>query len=372
MSRRWAVDATYLPFEWAVTVFADDARRGDDPALYEAERPVLARVNHVVVGSGLTGLVTASLLALRVDPTQVHVVEGAPVVGGLLRSFDHGDHGLFDVGTHLLSELGIPEVDEILLSALPDDEWAFHAGPHRDPAAIWCDGRLGSDSPYIDLRHLPRCGVRCTGELFDAVDDPVPPPGSDAGTVARARFGNAIVERAVGPAAQKVHRWPLDDLDSSALALTPLDRVVLFPEEPFGDLMASDLVRARVGYPSQWTMPDRFRSPMRALYPCRRGMQRFIDGLVGHLVARGVSFHVGSGVGSVEHAAVVGSRESPPSQQGDAERTEVVPRHSFIFDAVAQFRLVLAAHNPHSAFVHLNALHGPVPRIAGTVHSWNR
>ena len=61
---------------------------------------------------------------------------------------------------------------------------------------------------------------------------------------------------------------------------------------------------------------------------------------------------------------VVGSRESPPSQQGYAERTEVVPRHSLIFDAVALFRLVLAAHNPHSAFVHLNALHGPVPRIA--------
>lgn len=132
------------------------------------------------------------------------------------------------------------------------------------------------------------------------------------------------------------------------------------------NLWKINLVRAIIEEPGQLDVADHaddLESPVPA------ELQLFSDGiLVGkQLPGEGLAAHQdGRCIGEV-----VGSRERPPSQQGYPHGTQVVPRHAFIFDTVALFRLVLAAHNPDCVFVHINPPYRSVPRIAGSVHSGN-
>ena len=52
----------------------------------------------------------------------VVLIEKSDSVGGLLRSFQYPEHGVFDMGIHTLYETGNREIDDIILSALPKEE----------------------------------------------------------------------------------------------------------------------------------------------------------------------------------------------------------------------------------------------------------
>lgn len=248
----------------------------------------------VVVGAGLTGLVAAALLAEHQN--DVIVLDGAPTAGGLLRSFDYGDEGTFDCGTHLLSETGIEALDRVLLGALPEDGWQFHEGVRRDPAGYYDRGRLHTSSPYLDLRELPDPEWRrALGDLAGRwrAPDAGDAPATTAADVLESRFGSALARDHAGPVAEKVHRAPLDDLAPSALGALPLDRVVLFDEPELADLMGSATIRRRIAVPDQRRLPAAYRSTLRSFYPRSGGMQAAVDGMVGGLRARGVEVRLG-------------------------------------------------------------------------------
>ena len=271
----------------------------------------------VVVGAGLTGLVAAELLAAHGG--DVVVLDGAPGVGGLLRSYDYGDDGMFDCGTHLLSETGNADLDAILLGALPDDEWHLYEGVRRDPAGYFRDGRLHTSSPYLDLRALPDDEwARCAGDLMARWRQPIDEQSATtAAAVLDARFGTHIGRQHAGAVVEKVHRSAAANLAPSALGALPLDRVVLFDEPELAALMASATVRRRIAVPDQRRLDPRYRSTLRAMYPKAGGMQRAVDGLVDRLRRTGVEVRLGARVEGLEveadrvSALVVDGRSVP-------------------------------------------------------------
>lgn len=246
--------------------------------------------NHVVGGGGISGLVAALLLAQRKDGAGVIVVEAESDVGGLLRSFDYGEHGRFDYGTHLMAETGEPDLDRLLFGLLEEHEWEILEGARRDLAGLFFNGRLQSNSIYMDLRSLPPADLaKCVEGLHGAIDQNEVPASASAHEYAVARFGGPIAELAVAPAVRKLFGLDARLMDTMATMLTSMERVILFDEEPFLAMMGSDPIRARVAFPEQRKLPQRWASGRRSYYPRHFGMHRVIDALSGRLNRLGVT-----------------------------------------------------------------------------------
>ena len=59
---------------------------------------------------------------------------------------------------HNIYDSGIVGLDERVAGLLPEADWQIAEGNARDLAGIFFRGRLQTNSPYIDLRHLPPAG----------------------------------------------------------------------------------------------------------------------------------------------------------------------------------------------------------------------
>ncbi len=227
-------------------------------------------------------------LLLAEQGRRVCLVEREASAGGLLRSFDYGEHGRFDCGMHNMYETGVEALDELLFKLLPRTAWQLLEGNRRDLAGLYYRGRLQRNSLYMDLRSLPeKEWESCVGGLFATARGAAGAPRT-AYDHAASELGKPITDIAIAPSAQKLFRRNAGELDPMALALTSMNRVILFDERATIDLIQSEFIRARVGFPEQRNLPPRWASGKRGYYPAEYGMYRIIDALVRRLTDAGV------------------------------------------------------------------------------------
>lgn len=255
----------------------------------------------VVVGGGIAGLLAGLLLAER-GGRKVIVIERENRVGGLLRCFDYGEYGVFDYGMHNMYETGIAPLDELLFGLLPKDDWQLLERGARDLAGVVFNGIVQLNSPFPDLRSLPRQQWEsCVLGFFRQLEAQESEGHDSAWEDVQTRFGTAIAE-VIDTALRKQFGKPAQELAPFATRLTTLSRVVMFSEEPFANLMESSTLRDRLAWPEQRTLPALWESGRKAYYPRKYGMYRVIDALCARLQATGVEVLTGAQVQSLEKA----------------------------------------------------------------------
>lgn len=239
---------------------------------------------HLVVGGGIAGLLNA-LLTRRAFPTaEILVVEQAPEVGGLLGKVETSHYGTFDLGMHTMTQTGLSELDNWLWSLLPEDEWHVMSGQARDISGTFFAGRLQRNAHYADLRSLDNdVYQRCVGDFFAHLQTEganLARPFTDLESYSLARFGKEITRTVVEPIVKKTYGEAARNVDLLAGVLLRLDRVVMFDETIFRELMLSPTLRARLGFPEQRNLDLKFSSGLGSFYPKAFGIHRVIDALV--------------------------------------------------------------------------------------------
>lgn len=273
----------------------------------------------VVVGGGIAGLLAALLSAER-DGRKVILIEKEPELGGLLRFFDYGQFGRFDYGMHNMYETGIAALDELLFGLLPEHEWQLLEGPKRDLAGLYLNSKLQENSPFPDIRQQsPEHWEASISSFFRQLQSGEAYSDTNAYEDARTRLGTVIADSIVDPALRKQFGRPAKELALFSTRLTTLSRVVMFDEQPFADLMASDNLRDRLAYPEQRTLPAKWSSGRRAYYPKAYGIYRVIEAMVSRLKKAGVEILTSANVRSME---IVGEKVQTiqiATAQGDRE-----------------------------------------------------
>lgn len=257
----------------------------------------------IVVGGGITGLVAALKLSEQKD-LDITVVDAEPSVGGLLRQFDYGPNGKFDFGMHNMLESGIEPLDRMLFGLLPEDEWDVLAGPRRDLAGAFFNGRLQTETPYPDLRYLPpEIWNECAADFFRNLSGNQPAPESEnAAAQMQQLFGSAIALKVIDPILRNVFQKSPAELSTFATKIIPLHRVVMFGQPIISDLIKSGPLRQRLAFVDQRDLPLELSSGLKGYYPKYFGMFRVVEALVALLKRAGVKILTGSTINAFEYA----------------------------------------------------------------------
>jgi len=185
-------------------------------------------MNNIIVGSGISGLLAGLLLSKRGE--KVIIIEKESEVGGLLRSYDYGEHGVFDYGMHNFLETGVFEIDKSILELLPIQEWNILEKDKRDLAGLYFEGKIQFNSPYIDIRHWDPDDLNNLREVFKSTENKSLSHPKNAEEYGIERFGRKIYENTLKIALEKIYKKSPKDLDVASIHLTPLSRLIITDE----------------------------------------------------------------------------------------------------------------------------------------------
>lgn len=233
----------------------------------------------------MAGLVHALALDAEHDVT---VLEHTNRCGGLLDSYRDRGGATFDQGTHILSETGRPELDQVLFGSLSRHDWRRMAFIR---AGNWFRGHLNRSSLYVDARRLPEATYRRgLDELTRA--DPIP-RGEDLTAFLRSKFGATFAEHVQGPVLRK-------HLGVGSDGLLPDDpfahpRLICFEAEEARRLKQDSFWDARIAFHSNREGPGETGH----WYPRAGGTGAWIAHALERLAARGAKVRTGAEVASV-------------------------------------------------------------------------
>jgi protoporphyrinogen oxidase len=249
----------------------------------------------IIVGSGLSALVIAKTVKKYVNKNaEIHIIEREKSAGGQFSSINYGKDGYFDFGMHVYYDSCIPEIDDMVFSLLPREEWNVMENNEKDIAGLYVNGQLQTETPYIDLRNFPEEKRKeyIGSLLLNIARDKSNDPKKTAYDILTTHFGKLITDEVFVPVFEKLYGNHLSDLDEMILSLTTVNRLAMFDEQLMVDLMKSDEIRARLCHPNQFTLPAYRTNGQRALYPKKYGMYRVQEKFKADLEKEGVKFYL--------------------------------------------------------------------------------
>ncbi len=259
----------------------------------------------VIVGSGLSALMMARMIKKYRDPmAEIVILEREDHVGGQYGSIDYGEYGYFDIGMHIIYETCIPEIDSLFEDLLPEKDWIILDNNYKDIAGIFVNGRLQTDTPYVDLRNItPGKWKEYVAEIFQTIrscKEQRLPANPTAYDLLINHFGKKITDEIFVPILEKFYFKHPSELAEIANKFTTINRLALFDAATMLDLMQSDEIRARICYPDQLTMPAYRQNTQKGFYPREYGMFRVIDRFREQLESEGVEFMTSASISQLQ------------------------------------------------------------------------
>jgi hypothetical protein len=253
--------------------------------------------NFAVIGTGICGLLAAALIKHRRPDSRVDVFESASEAGGLLAGHTYTEQGLaFDIGTHIFRETGESELDQLLINAMPHDQWQFFPIPKGDISGCLFNGQLQFGSHFPDLRQLPLYS-QIREEIENQICSPEPlgfKASEPALEVLRRRFGHTATDKILAPIFAGLFGCGIDEQSAMSVMLTGATRVILDNEKDWNLRSIDSRYREIAGHPNQLHLPVAFQKNLTSFYPKEGGTATVIRQLVEKLKGSDVSFHMTS------------------------------------------------------------------------------
>jgi protoporphyrinogen oxidase len=260
-------------------------------------------MNNVIVGSGISGLFAGLLLSEK--GRKVTIIEKEEQIGGLLKSYNYGDFGVFDYGMHNFLETGIEEIDNMIFDLLPIDQWNILEGDKRDVAGIYFNGKIQFNSPYIDIRDFKIDQVNDLQKHFANSEISKHNLPRNAKEYTEIRFGKELSEITTNIALEKIFQKPSDELDVGAIHFTPLSRLVTSNEKQTLEYYKSDFLRERIAFPEQKNLPVELSSGRRGYYPKQFGIFRIVKAIKEKILKNGGDILTSS---SLENVTIINDK----------------------------------------------------------------
>lgn len=227
------------------------------------------RARSVVVGAGLPGIVASFILART--GREVLLLDSAPSIGGLLRSYDVAGFS-FDYGTHFANKTGIEDLDDFLFGGF-ESEWREF--PFLKAGNFW-NGKLNEVSENPDLNALGReKHNRCLLEVLVA-------QGWRGGSVADnareflvSEYGPYLVEVFFDPVLRKFTGLSSESLHHQVNLLFNLRRFAVLDCHATSELKRSSCYDRKISFHHR----DNFKGHRPSLYPRVGGIGNWIEQL---------------------------------------------------------------------------------------------
>ena len=229
---------------------------------------------YVIVGGGIAGLFSALLLSKQGH--KVTVVEKAGEVGGLLRSIPlFKDDIFFDFGTHILTETGVLEIDELLFSGLDAHTYDFvKVGTYKDflyeRNGFITDFSLSESDRKNFLTELI---VSKPKDKYSSLEEQL-----------INSFGKGYYENLLKDSIQKFFFTSAKNLVPDAHLLFGLGRIIVADEEKTKELKNNKKIDSVIGFHSNKDGVSRGK----AFYPKKGGVGQWIETIVPRLKKEGV------------------------------------------------------------------------------------
>ena len=238
--------------------------------------------NVVICGGGYLGLMIALMLSNRRD-INVTIVERQANLGGLYNTAFQKDEFYFDHGSRAILQTGVAELDDVIFSLLPDDQYLKTAENLREFS--FQNGKYCNYSNCLDARLLPaKVFERGKTQMLNIAKDEC--VGAETANLKKhclSTYGEIFTRELIEPVMVKLTGSKLDTLDKSALLTHGLNRIIIADQQETKALKSeSDFNNSRIAY----SRYDDNNSKMIKTYPLFGGLADYIKRLTCYLSSR--------------------------------------------------------------------------------------
>ena len=259
--------------------------------------------NIVIVGGGIAGMMSAYLLSKNTN-YNIHLIEKSSELGGLLKSFDYQEFGKFDYGAHNILESGIKELDELLFSLLPEEEWTISSainGQKRALTGTLFNNKIQMNTPFIDLRKEKNI-LNLQSNFLNNIDKNKEISYTSAYNYSKSIFGKKISKKYINKIFKNLYGVSSKNMNYMAMFLTPLTRVGLFNKTIMDDILYTKRISSNLAYPDQNSLDSKFFGTKKTYYPKNYGIFRVINALEKRLIKNGVNIHLNTTITNIKYS----------------------------------------------------------------------
>ena len=242
----------------------------------------MIRFDTVVLGGGLPGMVAGLIAQSDKRERTVLVIESASRLGGgMAGCIAMGVE--FDLGTHIPQETGIARIDNLFKLAIRTEILQRLTSSVGDRAGWMVNGRVYSDSAYLDILQLD---PNLASAVLEHVTSSWAKSGELSGkssrqcpveTVAESWYGSVVSRELILP---MMHKWfgDSESLSGFVLELANMSRLRVADETRWRSLASSANFRSRVAFPFQGRLPSQYQHNRMSLYPRNGTAAAFVSG----------------------------------------------------------------------------------------------